>query len=242
MRTGRETSQVGLFDRFKGGGNRDDRRGGRERGGRTGRDGARGERSGGRQRARTDDRTEALPVQPQQRPMPSADRAAPPPPKRPAPASGGHAPTEVHQTSPPPAPRAMPPPPERPAPAAPPPPATGPSDAEKTKIFGAPAAKSSVVGVLVATAGELQGQAYVVPDKSGKDVLLGRGTTCDVCIPSEWISRSHAKIIVHEGRFMIGALSEKNPTLVNDTPTQGTELNDGDTVQLGKTTLRFRTI
>jgi hypothetical protein len=228
-----------LFDRFRGGGSRDEGRGGRERGGRTGRDSQRGERAGGRQRARVDDRTEALPVQPSQRAKPPAESPAPP--RRAPPATGGHAPTEVHQVPQAP-PRSMPPPQDRPPPPPQQAPAAGPSDAEKTRIFGAPALKSSVVGVLVATAGELQGQAYVVPDKGGKDVVLGRGTASDVCIPSEWISRSHAKIIVHEGRFMIGALSEENPTLVNDTATQGTELNDGDTVQLGKTTLRFRTI
>ncbi|MCZ6784852.1 MAG: FHA domain-containing protein [Proteobacteria bacterium] len=42
--------------------------------------------------------------------------------------------------------------------------------------------------------------------------------------------------------FAIAPRSDRNPTRVNGEPTGGTERNDGDLIQLGHTTFRFRTI
>ena len=42
--------------------------------------------------------------------------------------------------------------------------------------------------------------------------------------------------------FAIAPLSDQNPTLVNDEPTEGGELCDGDYVKVGRTKLRFRSI
>ena len=50
-------------------------------------------------------------------------------------------------------------------------------------------------------------------------------------------------MIVHqEGVFAIVPLSEKNRTYVNDREVDGAELSDGDTIRLGHTTFRFRSI
>lgn len=101
---------------------------------------------------------------------------------------------------------------------------------------GAPLGK--VVGVLVAVEGELEGAIW--PIISGNN-RLGRGPECEVCLPSEWISRNHARIQHEHGIFVIEAVSDK-PTIVNSEQIDGSELQDGDYVKLGKTTFRFRSI
>jgi pSer/pThr/pTyr-binding forkhead associated (FHA) protein len=95
-----------------------------------------------------------------------------------------------------------------------------------------------VVGVLVAVEGELEGTIGPVVSGSNR---LGRHPECEVCLPSEWISRHHARIEYKHGAFMIEASSDK-PTIVNSERIDGSELHDGDYITLGKTRLRFRSI
>jgi hypothetical protein len=95
-----------------------------------------------------------------------------------------------------------------------------------------------VVGVVVAVEGELEGTVGPVVSGSNR---LGRHPECEICLPSEWISRHHARIEYQHGRFMIEASSDK-PTAVNSDPIDGCELHDGDYIKVGKTTLRFRSI
>lgn len=95
-----------------------------------------------------------------------------------------------------------------------------------------------VVGVLVAVEGELEGSVFPVVSGNNR---LGRHPECEVTLASEWISRHHARIEYKHGLFVIEASSDK-PTLVNSDPIRGRELQDGDFVKLGKTTLRFRTV
>jgi hypothetical protein len=96
-----------------------------------------------------------------------------------------------------------------------------------------------VVGVLVAVEGDLEGEIYRVVDGENR---MGRSPDCEIELRSKKISREHAKLIHRDGIFAIAPLSDKNPTLLNDEPTQGSELGDGDTIRLGRTTLRFRSI
>jgi pSer/pThr/pTyr-binding forkhead associated (FHA) protein len=95
-----------------------------------------------------------------------------------------------------------------------------------------------VVGVLVAVEGELEGTVYAVMSGNNR---MGRHPECEISLPSEWISRHHARIEYKHGLFLIESSSDK-PTLVNSDPVRGRELQDGDFIKLGKTTLRFRTI
>ncbi len=99
--------------------------------------------------------------------------------------------------------------------------------------------RNRVVAVLVAVDGELEGEVYRVYDGESR---LGRSPECEIPLPSKKISREHAKLIHSDGVFAIAPLSDRNPTLVNDEPTQGAELGDGDRLRLGNTTFRFRTV
>jgi len=109
-----------------------------------------------------------------------------------------------------------------------------------TRVVGAAGEKplGQVLGVLVAVEGELEGAIH--PVRSGSN-RLGRHPECEVFLPSEWISRQHARIEYQGGIFAIEASSDK-PTLVNSERIVGNELRDGDYIKLGKTTLRFRSI
>jgi hypothetical protein len=100
-------------------------------------------------------------------------------------------------------------------------------------------APGSVVGVLIAVEGELEGEVYRLFDG---EMRIGRGSSCEVVLPSEWVSREHARVTHRGGAFAIESLSERNPTFVNDARTEGGELSDGDLLRIGKTTLRFRTV
>jgi serine/threonine protein kinase len=100
-------------------------------------------------------------------------------------------------------------------------------------------AKRRPVGILIAIEGDsLVGERFKLFDGENK---LGRGKDCEVKLPSDFISREHALLIHQEGVFAIRPLREENPVLVNGARTEGTALQDGDLVRLGRTTFRFRT-
>lgn len=102
-----------------------------------------------------------------------------------------------------------------------------------------PYKKDEVVGVLAVVDGELKGEVFPLFDGENK---LGRSTSADVVLPSKWISREHAMVVHSEGVFAIVPLTEKNRTYVNDREVDGSELSDGDTIRLGRTTFRFRSV
>jgi pSer/pThr/pTyr-binding forkhead associated (FHA) protein len=99
--------------------------------------------------------------------------------------------------------------------------------------------RDAVVGVLVAIEGELKGEVFRLFDGENK---LGRAETGEVVLPSKWISREHAMLVHHGGIFAIVPLNERNRTYVNGQEVDGTEVNDSDSIKLGRTTFRFRTI
>ena len=95
------------------------------------------------------------------------------------------------------------------------------------------------MGVLVAIDGELKGQMFRVSDGENR---LGRRADCEIELNSQKISREHAILIHRDGKFVIKPLSDKNPTFLNEMQTTGNEVGDGDTIRLGLTTLKFRSI
>jgi pSer/pThr/pTyr-binding forkhead associated (FHA) protein len=99
--------------------------------------------------------------------------------------------------------------------------------------------KDEVIGVLVAIDGELKGQLFPLFDGEN---TLGRAQSCDIVLSSKWISREHAMVVHQEGVFAIVPLTEKNRTYVNDREVDGAELSDTNTLRLGRTTFRFRSI
>jgi pSer/pThr/pTyr-binding forkhead associated (FHA) protein len=112
-------------------------------------------------------------------------------------------------------------------------------ETETTRYVDAPSVSGGIVAVLAAVEGPLSGQVFGIGEGES---LIGRSKECQVVTDSEWISRRQTKIVHAEGQFVIGPLSERNPTFLNDHPTEGSELKDGDFIRLGRTTFRFRTL
>ncbi|MEE8167187.1 MAG: FHA domain-containing protein, partial [Myxococcota bacterium] len=189
-------------------------------------------------------------AQPQVPPAPVAQRAdsvAHPPPRttpHPNPDAALATPTDptiAHPTaSPPEAQPQVPPAPvaQRADSVAHPPPQHADSD-QTQYITAAPSSASDIVGVLVAIDGELKGQMFRVSDGENR---LGRRADCEIELNSQKISREHAILIHRDGKFVIKPLSDKNPTFLNEMQTTGNEVGDGDTIRIGLTTLKFRSI
>lgn len=89
---------------------------------------------------------------------------------------------------------------------------------------------------LVAIEGELEGEIFEL--REGEN-LLGRSASADVVLPSEFISRAHARVLCRVGSLRIFPVSDKRVE-VNGEATSGCELKDGDRVRLGRTTLLVR--
>jgi hypothetical protein len=71
------------------------------------------------------------------------------------------------------------------------------------------------------------------------ETLLGRGSDCDVVVPSEKASRLHAKIIVESGTVWVEDLQSTNGVFVNDEPVVGrAQLRLRDAIRIGDTTMR----
>jgi hypothetical protein len=98
--------------------------------------------------------------------------------------------------------------------------------------------RAGVVGVVVAVEGEFAGIAVALYEGSNR---IGRDAVCEVCLASESVSSLHACIDYRVGIFRIEPLGEA-PVRVNFEPCAGAVLRDGDVLQIGRTTLRFRSI
>jgi pSer/pThr/pTyr-binding forkhead associated (FHA) protein len=83
--------------------------------------------------------------------------------------------------------------------------------------------------VLVGQAGPLNGQRWVLRN----EILVGRGTDCDISIPSRQVSRQHARISLTSEGTLLEDLGSKNGTHHNGQPVEVPALlKDGDIVQI----------
>jgi DNA-binding winged helix-turn-helix (wHTH) protein len=82
---------------------------------------------------------------------------------------------------------------------------------------------------IVAQTGPLNGQRWFIQDS----LTLGRGTDCDIVIPSRQVSRYHARIAHTSKGTLLEDLSSKNGTHHNGKSIQeSVELEDGDIIQI----------
>lgn len=82
------------------------------------------------------------------------------------------------------------------------------------------------------------GQRYRV--NSSGNTILGRDGTCDVSIRRSTLSRFHAQIVVHRGRYFLEDLNSTNGTTLNGRTVQSRiVLQDGDRIGLCNTPLGF---
>lgn len=92
--------------------------------------------------------------------------------------------------------------------------------------------------VLVITEGPLRGQQWVMHNSQ---ILIGRGSHCDIVIPERRISREHVRILREGSSCFIEDLGSKNGTHVNGIRLENIfELTEGDEIQIALSVkLRF---
>jgi pSer/pThr/pTyr-binding forkhead associated (FHA) protein len=84
--------------------------------------------------------------------------------------------------------------------------------------------------VLVVTEGPLRGQQWVMHTSQ---ILIGRGSHCDIVIPERRISREHIRIWRDGTTCFVEDLGSKNGTHINGIRLENTtELTEGDEIQI----------
>jgi serine phosphatase RsbU (regulator of sigma subunit)/pSer/pThr/pTyr-binding forkhead associated (FHA) protein len=79
-----------------------------------------------------------------------------------------------------------------------------------------------------------------IPYELTADVTLGRHPDCDIQLPSNMVSRKHARVFVENGQTYVEDLGSGNGTLLNGKKIEGkTPLNHEDRIKLGPILLRF---
>src|SRR5438552_7924196 len=96
--------------------------------------------------------------------------------------------------------------------------------------------------VLMATLILLQGQT---PGRrfscDGDTTIIGRQADCAVCLDDPAVSRKHARLVQHNGQFLIEDLGSSNGTYVNAARIAGQQpVTEQDTIQVGPYVLALR--
>jgi len=71
--------------------------------------------------------------------------------------------------------------------------------------------------------------------------VLGRGTSCDVQIVDDKVSRRHCQLSELEGQWHLEDLDSRNQTWIGLEAIEQTLLADGDQFRIGQTQIVFRT-
>jgi len=72
------------------------------------------------------------------------------------------------------------------------------------------------------------------------EFTLGRAQECGLTIPSQRVSRTHARLVWRSGFPVVVNQSASNPTLVNERPVEEHELRNRDELQVGPYRLTYR--
>jgi len=92
-------------------------------------------------------------------------------------------------------------------------------------------AEGQAKAVLYFRQGPLAGNRIPV---QGDNVLLGRGSGCDVLVPDRFVSRQHARLRYARGQWFIQDQGSTGGTYVNGQRVTATRLHRGDRVRLGQ--------
>ncbi len=73
------------------------------------------------------------------------------------------------------------------------------------------------------------------------EVVLGRGSDCDIQVDRDSVSRRHARVFRNGEQWMIEDLGSTNGSYVNDVPVQRSILRDTDFLKIGAAIFKFLT-
>jgi len=121
----------------------------------------------------------------------------------------------------------------------------GESGAETTQAFSAEEvdelAREPVEGLegpalVVRSGGGRAGESF---RPSGERTRIGRSPECEIFLDDVTVSRNHAVLVDHDGRFFIEDQGSLNGTFVNRRRIDNQVLENGDELQIGKYRLTF---
>lgn len=104
-----------------------------------------------------------------------------------------------------------------------------------------PTSRRKLRGWLVTFDHEEFGMDYKIVE--GRNVI-GKKPSCDITVQDGQVTGSHALILCRNDKFIISDEMSTNGTLLNGndlTPRETYDLNDGDSIRVGNTTLLFKT-
>ncbi|HWM85524.1 MAG TPA: GGDEF domain-containing protein [Kofleriaceae bacterium] len=87
---------------------------------------------------------------------------------------------------------------------------------------------------IVVLAGSNVGEMYKISDQ---DIVLGRGAGADIRLVDEGISRFHCRIRAKVDHLVVEDLQSRNGTFLNGQRIDLRQLEDGDKIQIGRTTV-----
>jgi hypothetical protein len=100
-----------------------------------------------------------------------------------------------------------------------------------------PAISSQAPVLLAIEPPALAGTAFTLD----AETTIGRASGCRIPIDDTHVSKVHARIFVHEGRWFVEDLGSTNGTLVNGVPADGAApVEPGSHIRVGETVLEFR--
>jgi len=85
----------------------------------------------------------------------------------------------------------------------------------------------------------MTGQPDEVFEISKTETLIGRAPTCDLQIPDDSMSREHAVVICDGADASLEDLQSTNGVKVNGKRVRSSELDHGDEIEIGQTTMVF---
>jgi diguanylate cyclase (GGDEF)-like protein len=91
---------------------------------------------------------------------------------------------------------------------------------------------------LVVIYGQDLGRKYNIV---GHKLTIGRGTSNDICLSQDAVSREHAHVLVEPDAIKIRDNESTNGTYVNDNRVREAYLRDGDLVKVGRSIFKFLT-
>jgi diguanylate cyclase (GGDEF)-like protein len=71
------------------------------------------------------------------------------------------------------------------------------------------------------------------------EVVLGRGSDCDIQVDRDSVSRRHARVFRNTDQWMVEDLQSTNGSYVNDVPVQNSMLCDADFLKIGAAIFKF---
>jgi pSer/pThr/pTyr-binding forkhead associated (FHA) protein len=93
-------------------------------------------------------------------------------------------------------------------------------------------------GFLRVTAGPDQGRFFTLTE--GQTVILGRAKTLESHLNDPHVGRQHCQVKLTGGKVQLVDLSTSSGTLVNGQHVSECEVQPGDVIQIGDTTLSFQ--